>query len=232
MWDEIRSGFKTQKKRCRWRKEKKEKREKPHVLNVGGGKNNCKLLITRQACVRPSDHLLTQKMRALECGRAHNFSACVTSEERKAKQGGGWMEGKGTEVLLARRRRRRKRRWRNRSRRRGRRKWRRMPDGFGLALKDGGGRKAGASPVSTSWVTEHDLSHLEPITQFLTTSWNTSTHFLRPKSRGSHKSRPGVLEFLLIFFMSHPKLFPPCLPLEKEFLKKTFPKATFMESKA
>lgn len=107
--------------------EKKEKREKPHVLNVGGGKNNCKLLITRQACVRLSDHLLTQKMRALECGRAHNFSACVTGEERKAKQGGGWMEGKETDASLARRRRRRKRRRRNRSRRRRQRR-RKMPD--------------------------------------------------------------------------------------------------------
>lgn len=121
-----------QQRRCRWTEEKKAKREKPHVLNVGGRKNNCKLLITRQACVRPSDHLLTQKMRALECERAHNFSACVTGEERKTKLGGGWMEGKGTEALLVRRRRRRKRRQRNRSRRRRR---RRMPDGFGWRWK-------------------------------------------------------------------------------------------------
>lgn len=65
------------------------------MLKVGGGKNNCKLLISRQPRVRPSDHLLTQKMRALECGRAHKFSACVTGEERKAKQGGGRGGGEG-----------------------------------------------------------------------------------------------------------------------------------------
>lgn len=75
--------YHTQQRRCRWREEKKDKREKPHVLNVGGGENNCKLLIIRQPCVRPSDHLLTQKMRALECGQAHNFSACVTGKKRK-----------------------------------------------------------------------------------------------------------------------------------------------------
>lgn len=39
-----------------------------------------------------------------------------------------------------------------------------------LVLKDGRGSEAGVSPVTTSWVTEHDLLHLEPITQFLTTS--------------------------------------------------------------
>lgn len=39
-----------------------------------------------------------------------------------------------------------------------------------LVLKDGRGSEAGVSPVTTSWVTEHDLPHLEPITQFLTTS--------------------------------------------------------------
>ncbi|KAK5910242.1 hypothetical protein CesoFtcFv8_004095 [Champsocephalus esox] len=39
-----------------------------------------------------------------------------------------------------------------------------------LVLKDGRGSGPGESPVTTSWVTEHDLLHLEPITQFLTTS--------------------------------------------------------------
>lgn len=39
-----------------------------------------------------------------------------------------------------------------------------------LVLKDSRGSEAGVSPVTTSWVTEHDLPHLEPITQFLTTS--------------------------------------------------------------
>lgn len=39
-----------------------------------------------------------------------------------------------------------------------------------LVLKDGRGSEAGVSPVTTSWVTEHDPLHLEPITQFLTTS--------------------------------------------------------------
>lgn len=39
-----------------------------------------------------------------------------------------------------------------------------------LVLKDCRGSEAGVSPVTTSWVTEHDLLHLEPITQFLTTS--------------------------------------------------------------
>lgn len=47
---------------------------------------------------------------------------------------------------------------------------RRMPDGEPLLLKDGGGSEAGVSPVTTSWVTEHDLLHLDPISQFLTTS--------------------------------------------------------------
>lgn len=39
-----------------------------------------------------------------------------------------------------------------------------------LVLKDGRGSELGVSLVTTSWVTEHDLLHLEPITQFLTTS--------------------------------------------------------------
>ena len=39
-----------------------------------------------------------------------------------------------------------------------------------LVLKDGRGSEAGVSPVTTSWVTDHDLLHLEPIIQFLTTS--------------------------------------------------------------
>lgn len=60
--------YHTQHRRSRYMKEKKGKKERPHVQNVGGGKNNCKLVIIRQTYVQPSDHLLTQKMRALECG--------------------------------------------------------------------------------------------------------------------------------------------------------------------
>lgn len=29
----------------------------------------------------------------MECGKAHNFSACVTGEQRKAKKGGGQTDG-------------------------------------------------------------------------------------------------------------------------------------------
>ena len=66
-----------------------------------------------------------------------------------------------------------------------------------LALKDGRGSEAGVSPVTTSWVTEHDLPHLEPISQFLTTSWNTSTYFLHPSTRTTESPT-----YLTPFFVS------------------------------
>lgn len=112
--------------------------------------NNCKLLINGRL-MSGSDHLLTQEMRALECRRAHNFSACVTSEELKQtrwRNGGSAEKGQGQRGS-----------WEKENARRG-----------PLVLKDGRGSKAGASPVTTSWVTEHDPLHLEPISQFLTTS--------------------------------------------------------------
>lgn len=89
----------------------------------------------------------------LERPSAHNFSACVTSRELKQtrwemeeKHGEGRRDGRWDC-------------WEKENARRG-----------PLALKDGRGSEAGVSPVTTSWVTEHDLPHLEPISQFLTTS--------------------------------------------------------------
>ncbi len=60
-------------------------------------------------------------------------------------------------------------------------KWRvrdEMSDNGSSSERQVGGSKAGGSPVSTSWVTEPDLPHLEPITQILTTSWSTLADFL------------------------------------------------------
>lgn len=42
--------------------------------------------------------------------------------------------------------------------------------GGGVSERHVGGSEEGGSPVSTSWVMEPDLPHLEPITQILTTS--------------------------------------------------------------
>lgn len=119
--------------------------------------NNCKLLIKQQTPVQLWSPF-NPEMSVLECMCAHNFSACVTLQELKQT----WLKhenGKGQRVC-----------WEE--------SFRQGP----LVLKDGRGSGAGVSPVTTSWVTEHDPFHLEPITQFLTTSWNTSIHFLHPST--------------------------------------------------
>lgn len=104
--------------------------------------------------------------------QAHNFSACVTRVK--------------TNMVGDRRSKKQGKRLRENARLRP------------LVLKDGRGSKAGVSPVTTSWVIEHDLLHLEPITLFLTTSWNTSAHFLfpsNPKDHVSHISNSFRLSF-------------------------------------
>lgn len=61
------------------------------------------------------------------------------------------------------------------------------------------GSEKGASLVSTSWVMEPDLPHLDPITQILTTSWNISADFLQSPS----KSKPSPLHFPSLLSLSH-----------------------------
>lgn len=60
------------------------------MVKEGGGKNNCKLLITQQARVRPSDHLLTQKMRVWNAGEpitSQRMSQASSEKQNRVKNG-------------------------------------------------------------------------------------------------------------------------------------------------
>lgn len=162
-----------EKKLCMWRRNKKKKKKwSEHICSIGGGKkkgnpkeNNCKLSI-KQRTLAWLWSPFNPKMRVFKRLCAHNFSACVTPQElNQTCWETGWGGG------IAKMERGQGVRWAKENARQ-------RP----LVLKDCRGSELGVSLVTTSWVMEHDLLHLEPITQFLTTSWNTSTYFLHPST--------------------------------------------------
>lgn len=190
-------------------KQKEEKRSE-HMCSIGGGKiqgnpkeNNCKLSI-KQRTLAWLWSPFNPKMRVFKRLCAHNFSACVTPQElNQTCWETGWGGGitkmeRGPGVRWAKENARQR----------------------PLVLKDGRGSELGVSLVTTSWVTEHDLLHLEPITQFLTTSWNTSTYFLHPSTPTTMSPTYLALFFFRLSFHRsgsllisnfHLQLLPPSL---------------------